>query len=297
MPDRAIFKGAALDILTGFVALCCVLAVVIIHKQNDLQFFSLVTAALFFLAGVLRGASAPQNLPLKALLIGSGGIVPVIAMRVTARDFTEEGYVPAFLAFSLLLTVAGVETRCLLGRGRSALASLLTLVSFAAVILAVGFAIPPLMAKWSSSEVNRTASDFSFSTLDGKRVMSPDLRGRAVVLAFWASWCDPCQQELPEVQKAYEQYNNDPSVSFYAVGGPWGDDTLEKESAFANQTKLKLPLVFDSDGTAKALGVSTFPTLIILDAAGHIRLIHNGYDASEHLARQLVKDVAAIAGH
>ena len=297
MSRKAILKSAAVDVLVGFLALCCLLAVVIIHNQNDLRLFSLVTAALFFLAGVLRGTSIPQNLPLKALLIGSGGVVPVIALRVTNAAFTEHGYVPLFVALSLLLIGVGVETRRLVGRGRSMVASLLAIVSLAAAMVAVRVALPPLMAKWSSSEVNRTAPDFSFSTFDGKPVSSADLHGRVVVLAFWATWCDPCRQELPEIQKAYEEYNNNSRVSFYAVGGPWGDDTPEKESTFANQTKLKLPLVFDSGGTAKALGVSTFPSLVILDAAGHIRLIHHGYDASEHLAPQVVSEVAAIAGN
>jgi MFS family permease len=53
----------------------------------------------------------------------------------------------------------------------------------------------------------------------------------------------------------------------------------------------------DSRRTTQALGVSVFPSLIILDGAGRIRMIHSGYDASEHLARQVVKEVSALAGN
>ena len=56
-------------------------------------------------------------------------------------------------------------------------------------------------------------------TLDGRPVTSTDLHGRVVVLAFWATWCVPCRQELPDLEKAYEQYKQNPNVAFYAVGG------------------------------------------------------------------------------
>jgi len=296
MPLRTTFKAAAWDILAGFVALCFLLAFVVVYRRNDLQLFALVTAVLFFLAGMLRGASATQNSWLTGLLIGLGGAIPVVVMKVTGMAMTEQGYLPLFLVFSLLLARAGVETLHLLSRGRRRAAFLLVLLSFGAAILVVGTAIPPLMARWSSEQVNRPAPAFSFATLDGKPVTSTDLRGRVVILAFWATWCLPCRQELPELQKVYEQYEGNSNVAFYAVGGPSGDDTAEKESAFAKQIKLNMPLAFDSQGTAQALGVSTFPALIILDGAGRIRMVHSGYDASEHLARHISKEVGALVG-
>ena len=63
---------------------------------------------------------------------------------------------------------------------------------------------------------------------------------------------------------------------------------------FANQTGLDLPLAFGSPETRQTLAVGGFPALIILDPAGHIRMIHSGYDASEHLARQISKEVDAV---
>ncbi len=208
---------------------------------------------------------------------------------------TAQGYVPLFIVFSVLLAVAGVETRHLLARGRRRAASVVAVLSFGAVIVAIATAVPSLMARWSSEHVNRPAPAFSLATLEGKPVTSADLRGRVVVLAFWATWCVPCQQELPELQKVYEQYEGNSHVAFYAVGGPWGEDTAEKESAFARQIKLDMPLAFDSEGTGKALGVNTLPALIVLDGAGRIRMVHNGFDASEHLGRNLSKEVDALA--
>ena len=291
MVPRISPKHPAFGILSGFVALCLVLAFLVIHKQNDLQLFSLTTSVVFFLAGVLRGASDPQNPFLNVFLIGLGGVLPVYVMRVTGMAFTEQGYLPMFFAVSICLALAGVEASRLFFRGRQKIGLLVTLLSFTAATLLIALAIPPLMAKWSSEELNRPAPAFSFLTLDGKPVTSADLHGRVVVLAFWATWCVPCRQELPELEKVYEQYRQSPNVAFYAVGGPWGDDTVEKESAFAKQIGLNLPLAFGAPETRQALGVGGFPALIILDRAGHIRLIHSGYDASEHLARRISKDI------
>jgi peroxiredoxin len=296
MPPRATLKSIVLDILAGFVALCLVFAYLVVDSRNDLRLYALVTAAIYFLAGMLRGANAPQRFWLTGLLIGSGGAIPVVVMRATGIAMTAPGYVPLFIVFSLFFAITGVEIRHLLSVGRRRAASLLALVSFGVAILIMATAIPLVMARLSTEQVNRPAPAFSFDTFDGEPVTSADLRGRVVVLAFWATWCPPCRQELPELQKVYEQYAGNSKVTFYAVGGPWGDDTAEKESAFAKQTKLNLPLAFDSRGTARALGVSTYPALIILDAAGRIRLVHSGYDGSENLARHISREVDALAG-
>jgi thiol-disulfide isomerase/thioredoxin len=128
-------------------------------------------------------------------------------------------------------------------------------------------------------------------------VTPTDLRGRVVVLAFWATWCGPTQREFPDLQKTYEQYRGNPNVTFYAVGGPWGGDTIEKEAAFARRMRLNFPLVFDSDVPRQAFGVRVLPALIILDGVGHIRLIHNDYDGSEHLARHVSSEIGALLGN
>lgn len=140
MSQRTTFRSVLLDILAGLVVLCLLIVFVVVYRRNDLQLFSLVTAILFFLAGALRGASAPQNSWLKAVLLDLGGAVPVIAMRATGMAFTVQGYVPMFIVFSLLFAVAGVETRHLLSRRRLWAASLVTLLSFSASALAVATA-------------------------------------------------------------------------------------------------------------------------------------------------------------
>lgn len=296
MPRSASMRSMALDLLSGLIALCLVFAWLVFSGTNDLQLFTLIAAALYFSAGVIRAPDAPQNLILKAILVGLGGIVPVVVMRVTRFALTGYGYVPLFIAFSLSMAAAGSGTRYLFGRGRTWSAPLLALISLGGATVAIFAAIPLLIASWSNKAINFPAPAFSLATRDGKTVTSGDLRRHVVVLAFWATWCSPCRQELPDLQKVYERYKDSPNTTFYAVGGPWGGDTIGKEAAFASQINVSLPLAFDSHGAAGALGVQGFPALVILDGNGHIRLFHDGYDASEHLARQVATEVAALGG-
>ena len=294
MPRSATLKSVAADLLAGLIALSIAFTWLVLSGKDNLQLFTLITAALFFLAGVIRGADSPLNVIITAVLIGAGGIVPVVIMRVVRFALTGYGYVPLFVAFSLLMAAAGAEVRYLFLRGRTWVASVLALIAISGSTLAITFAIPPLVGIWSNRVLDIPAPAFSLATPGGKTVTSAELRGHVVVLAFWATWCAPCRQELPDLQKVYERYKNNPDVKFYAVDGPWGDDTVGKESTFANRIDVSLPLAFDSHGAARALGVLGFPALVIVGDNGHIRLFHDGYDPSEHLARWVATEVRGL---
>lgn len=288
-------KVVCLDFLMGFIALILLFVFVVAYRRNDLQLFALVTAVVFFLAGMTRDAGKARSPALTGFLVALGGAVPVVAMRVTGMAMTEQGYVPVFILFSLLPAIAGGETRQLASRGHHRASLLVALLCFSAALLIAALAIPPLMTTLSDVNMKRPSLPFSFATFDGASVTSTELRGHVVVLAFWATWCSPCLQEFPELENVYQQYKQNSAVAFYAVGGPWGDDSAAKESAFAKEMKWDIPLAFDAHRTAYALGVNAFPTLIILDKAGRIRTVHTGYDASEHLGRFLSRKVAALA--
>jgi thiol-disulfide isomerase/thioredoxin len=215
---------------------------------------------------------------------------------MTVSAFTEYGYVPLFIAFSLSMAAVGIGLRHLLARGRILTASALAGLSFGGAALTIAWVIPLLIAKWASTAIDLPAQSFSITTFTGRTVSSADLKGHVVVLAFWATWCSPCRQELPELEQAYERYKDSRNVTFYAVDGPWGGDDIAKASAFAAQINVALPLAFDPGGAAKALGVRGFPAVVVLDGQGHVRLFHDGSDASEGLARKVVREVGALQG-
>jgi thiol-disulfide isomerase/thioredoxin len=135
-------------------------------------------------------------------------------------------------------------------------------------------------------------SNFSLTTEDGRVVHSSELRGKVVVLAFWATWCEPCWQELPRVQKVYTSYRNSGRVLFWAVDAHAGGDTDEQARAFARKMKLVLPAAFTENATAVRMGVNGYPSLILLDGTGRIRFIHDGYDGSERIESHLAQEIS-----
>ncbi|MCJ0763892.1 TlpA family protein disulfide reductase [Variovorax terrae] len=104
--------------------------------------------------------------------------------------------------------------------------------------------------------------------LDGRRWRLDALRGRAVLLNFWASWCEPCRAEMPTLQQLAELYGADRLVVL-AINFK---ESAAKAAQFARSTGLGLPVLLDPAGAAaRQWGVRIFPTTVLIDAAGRPR--------------------------
>jgi peroxiredoxin len=292
-------RTGIIDWLVGFAAFCAALAVVV-RPQQDLRLFLLVAAAAYFAAGALRSGSV--LLAGRALLLASGGIVPILLMRLSGIAFTAPFYVPLFLVAAIVGALAGGWFRGLLRQDKFAAASALATVTVAATALLVLVVAPNLMRGDSAQAVDRTAPDFVVTTLDGRTLRSHDLHGRVAVIAFWATWCVPCRGELPEVQRVYQRYQGDPRVAILAVDIA-DRDSSEQARAFLRKNGLSMPAAMDvtdsSAGVAKgsaaeSLGQHGLPQIYVLDPRGHVRWVHSGYDASEQVADQLASAIASV---
>jgi thiol-disulfide isomerase/thioredoxin len=149
------------------------------------------------------------------------------------------------------------------------------------------------MGKLSGQYLNLPAPEFSLTTEHGKILTSTELRGKVVVLALWATWCEPCWQELPRVEKVYTSYKDSGAVLFWAVNARAGGDTDETAEA-AKKMRLGLPIAYTENANALRLGVDGYPTLVLVDASGHVRFIHHGYDGSERLESNLAHEIASL---
>jgi cytochrome c biogenesis protein CcmG/thiol:disulfide interchange protein DsbE len=114
-------------------------------------------------------------------------------------------------------------------RGRLGLGSIVLLVGIAAV--AVVFAVA-LTRQQLSQPSSGAAPDFTLETFDGQTIPLSELRGKVVMINFWASWCGPCRSEAPELQSAWEYYRDGSEVVFlgiaYADNGPRSIAFLEE---------------------------------------------------------------------
>src|SRR5438045_9554689 len=89
-------------------------------------------------------------------------------------------------------------------------------------------------------------------------------------------------------------YRDDEMVLLWAVDAHAGADTDVMARAFARKMRLGLPIAFTESANAARLGVDGYPTLVLLDATGRIRYVHDGYDGSERIESNLAEEISAV---
>ncbi|HEY8489577.1 MAG TPA: TlpA disulfide reductase family protein [Dehalococcoidia bacterium] len=136
----------------------------------------------------------------------------------------------------------------------------------------------------AAPEVNRAAPDFQLRTLDGGTVRLSDLRGRPVVINFWATWCPPCREEMPLLVDAH-QAHQDQGLVILAV------NVRESEGqarAFAEEFGLDFPVAMDVRGeVADRYRTYQFPESYFIDREGVIRSKAIGGMSAGDLAQRL----------
>lgn len=139
-----------------------------------------------------------------------------------------------------------------------------------------------------STEVGRAAPDFLLSTADGGQLRLSDLQGKPVLVNFWASWCVPCRQEMPDIVKAYDA---NASAGFVVVGVDL-QENVEQIRTFAQEFGMKFPIVIDRRGSVAAawrIGgpIKGIPASYFLDERGIVQGRVYGPMTAEVLAQNL----------
>jgi peroxiredoxin len=127
-----------------------------------------------------------------------------------------------------------------------------------------------LFAKSISGE----APNFTLKSNSGKNIKLSELRGQVVLINFWASWCGPCRQEMPELDKLYSKYKK---LGFTILGVNVEEDNTEALHII-KEDKISFPILFDSENkVSKLYDVTAMPTSIVVGRNGSMRYLHRAY--------------------
>ena len=296
MKHGNVLRMVLFDLFTGLLGL--VLLLILDFRtpiKFDLRWFFIVGAVFCSALGFLRSVGAQSNPLVKAAIVSCGFGIPLLALSLTGMGL-DAGILIAFLVVSFVSICCGTFARQKWSTSRR-VASAILLLPIGCVTLASITLLPPLMARLSGQQVNLPSTEFSLTAEDGRLLTSPQLKGKVVVLAFWATWCEPCWHELPRVANVYANYRDNHSVIFFAVNAQAGGDTVEIARAYAEKMHIGLPVAYTDNQNAIRLGVKGYPMLILLAEDGHIRFIHDGYDASEEIESNLTREIGDLLNH
>ncbi len=150
---------------------------------------------------------------------------------------------------------------------------------------AKSFAKNEIKSKMLKERINKPAIDFALKGLDGKTVKLSELRGKVVVLDFWATWCGPCVASFPSLQKVYDKYKEHPNVVILAIN-TWenkkGAEREELVRSFIEKNKYTFPVLFD-EGFVEKYGVEGIPTKFIIDQKGMIQFKDIGFGGAQEM--------------
>ena len=172
----------------------------------------------------------------------------------------------------------------------------LLLASLGAALLITGPALAQAGFDLQPWPAQKTPPLLAGLDASGKQVLLKDLRGQALVINFWASWCEPCREEMPSlVQLAGSQSGK---LRVLAVNFKESPATV---SQFVAATGLAIPTLSDPDGAlARAWGIRVFPSTVLVGADGKVRSVVRGAldwqgEAAARLIAPLLPDAAASA--
>lgn len=113
------------------------------------------------------------------------------------------------------------------------------------------------------------APDFTVYDREGNEVHLSDYVGKPVVLNFWASWCGPCQREMPDFDEVYGELGDE--IHFLMVNMTTSDpESFERATTFLDEQGYSFPAFYDADGNAATTyGVYSLPTTYFIDAEGY----------------------------
>jgi len=139
-------------------------------------------------------------------------------------------------------------------------------------VAALAVAGAPLLA--NAVGVEQAAPDFTLKSLEGTNLRLDEYKGQVVLINFWASWCGPCRQELPLLDRINERYRD----AGFAVLGVNVEGTMGPASDMAKKAGVNFPVLVDENQRVSEMyDLEAMPTSVVVDRDGVVKYVHRGY--------------------
>lgn len=145
----------------------------------------------------------------------------------------------------------------------------------------------PVQSNLKPPSARSLAPDFKLEDANGKDVKLSDLKGKVVLVNFWATWCEGCQVEIPwfvEFQKEYA------SRGLVIVGISLDDDGWKSVKPWIKEKKVNYPIVIGNEGLGKQYGLGGMPLTALVDREGRIADVHQGI-VEKAATQQKIRDL------
>ena len=155
-------------------------------------------------------------------------------------------------------------------------------IAFLFTLLAAALVSACSSGKEKSAGVVKPVPQFTLSSLNGKTVAMKDLSNKVVVIDFWATWCGPCREEIPHLNKLYSDYKGQ-GLEIVGISMDDGPDVVKE---FAREMRMEYPVVMGNEELAEQFGgILGLPTTFIVDRKGNIVKKFVGLPSAEALNR------------
>ena len=148
-----------------------------------------------------------------------------------------------------------------------------------------------LFAKDKHVDLSGPAYDFTLKSNSGENIRLSDLRGQVVMLNFWASWCGPCRQEMPLLDKLAQRYE----AAGFKLLGVNTEASRKAADGFLKDTPVSFSILYDSTKqVSDTYKVDAMPTTVMIDCDGNLNYLHRGYVAGdEKLYKKKIRQLLA----